>query len=173
MNALELLKKYKESSRDINNELRKGNLTLENTAIDALFSKKEVPSTLYRLIDNKHVQFEGGIFCDPAYLSCTDDVDEFIGKTGPKEHIACLKINMVSPFLCINVKEVLTDYDDEGEYILPRKTKLKLVEEPMVYSGVSQLEEFLDEFDCNIGSKQLWGEGIRTISLYTLEFVKE
>lgn len=173
MNTLEVLKQYKESSRDINNELRKGIITLENTAIDSLFSEIEVPPTLYRLIDNKRVQFESDIFCDSAYLSCTDEVDNFINKTGPKQHIACLKINMLSPFPCINVKEWLTEYDDEGEYILPRKLRLRLVEKPIVYSGVIQFDEFLADYDCYISSVQLWEEGIKNISLYTLEIVKE
>jgi hypothetical protein len=79
---------------------------------------------------------------------------------------------MPSLFPCINVKELLTDYDDEGEYILPRNLRLKLVEEPKVYSSVSQFDEFLDKYDCSISSNQLWGEGVKTISLYTLEIVK-
>jgi len=173
MSAIDQLKVYKKNSSTINNQLRDGNVVSENTAIDALFSEIKVPQTLYRLIDNKYAQFEFGIFCDSAYLSCTDEVDNFIHKTGPKQHLACLKINMSSPFSCINVKELLTEYDDEGEYILPRNMRLRLVEEPKVYSGVSQFDEFLDEYDCSIGSNQLWGEGIKTISLYTLEIVKE
>ena len=170
---MEQLKLYKQNSATINNQLRDGYITTENTAIDALFSEIEVPSTLYRLIDNKHVQFESDIFCDSAYLSCTDEVDNFIHKTGPKQHLACLKINIPSPFPCINVKELLTEHDDEGEYILPRKLRLKLVEKPKDYSGVLQFDEFLADYDCYISSDQLWGEGIKTISLYTLEIVKE
>lgn len=173
MDAIEILKKYKNNSKEINNLLRNGIINSETCAMDELLSKEGVPPILYRLIDNKYAKFDGGIFCDPAYLSCTGDVDEFIGKTGPKEHIACLKIYMVFPILCINVKKMLTDYDDEGEFILHRNTKLRLVEEPKVYSGVSQFDEFLDEYDCSIGSNQLWGEGIKSISLYTLEIVKE
>lgn len=80
---------------------------------------------------------------------------------------------MLSPFPCINVKEWLTEYDDEGEYILPRKLRLRLVEKPIVYSGVIQFDEFLADYDCYISSVQLWEEGIKNISLYTLEIVKE
>lgn len=172
MSAIDQLKEYKKNSSIINNQLREGNMGSENTTIDELFSEIEVPPTLYRLIDNKRVQFESNIFCDSAYLSCTDEVDNFINKTGLKQHLACLKINMPSLFPCINVKELLTEYDDEGEYILPRNLRLKLVEEPKVYSSVSQFDEFLDKYDCSISSNQLWGEGVKTISLYTLEIVK-
>ena len=173
MSAIDQLKVYKKNSSTINNQIREGNVVSDNTAIDALFSEKEVPPTLYRLIDNKHVQFESGIFCDPAYLSCTDAVDNFIHKTGPKQHLACLKIYMQSPFPCINVKELLTEYDNEGEYILPRNLKLRLVEKHKDYSGILQFDEFLADFDCYIGSNQLWKEGIKTLSLYTVEIVKE
>ena len=172
MDVIDYLKAYKENSATINNQLRGGNETSENTAIDAFFSEKEVPSILFRLIDNKHVIFEDGIFCDYAYLSCTDEVDNFINKTGPIQHLACMRINMVSPFLCINVKEILTEFDDEGEYILPRGLKLRIVDKPKDYTNVSQFDEFLEEMDCYISSKQLWVEGIKTISLYSLEIVK-
>ena len=173
MSPIDQLKTYKENSTTINNQLREGNESPEFTVIDELFSEIEVPPTLYRLIDNVHIHFESGIFCDSAYLSCTDEVDNFIHKTGPKQHLACLNINMPSSFPCINVKELLTEYDDEGEFILPRNLRLKLLEHPKVYSDVRQFDEFLDKYDCSIGSNQLRGEGIKTISLYTLEIVKD
>lgn len=170
MNALELLKQYKESSREINNELRNGKMTFENIAIDALFSDREIPPTLYRLIDNKYARFEGDVFCDFAYLSCTDDIDNFILKTDPTNHLACLKINVNSPFPCIHVEELLPEFASEGEYILPRNINMQLVGIE-TYDSIEGFDLFLENLNSVTGSNELWECGIRTISQYDLEIV--
>ena len=170
MAAIDKLKEYKKNSQNINQELREGYTNAETCAIDELFSEIEVPSTLYRLLDNQYMNFNGDIFCDPAYLSCTDDADSFICKTDPTNHLACMAIKMKSPFSCIDVTKMLSEFDGEGEFLLPRKTKLKLVESKD-FNGIAEFDEFIDSFDLYTGSAELWENGIRTISLYTFEIV--
>ena len=172
MDAIEMLKRYKHNSREINDTLRSGIINSEICAMDELLSKKEVPHTLYRLIDNKDVKFDGDIFCDPAYLSCTDDIDNFLLRTDSTDYLACLEIKMDSPFSCIHVEEFLPEYDSEGEFILPRNQNLRLLGQE-TFVDIVQFDIFLEKFDSSIGSKELWGGGIKTISLYTLEIVKE
>ena len=75
MCAIEKLKEYKTNSTTINTELRNGAENPELYAIDELFSDVDVPSILYRIPDNQYVIIRNDIFCDPAYLSCTDNVD--------------------------------------------------------------------------------------------------
>lgn len=170
MEAIEKLKEYKNESNEINNKLRNGIVNSETCLIDALFSRKAVPSILYRLLDNKYINIIDGIFCDPAYLSCTKDIDEFICKTDPTNHIACIIIQMKSPFLCINVSEIIPEFDDEGEYILPRELKLRLVGYKKLNS-ITEFDEFLDKIGSCTGSNELWKSGIKHISLYNMEIM--
>lgn len=170
MNALNQLEVYKNNSTTINNQLREGNVVSENTAIDALFSEIDVPPTLYRLIDNKYAQFKDDIFCDFAYLSCTDDIDNFILRTDPTNHLACFKINMKSQFTCIHVEELLRGHASEGEYILPRNTKMQLVGIEF-FDGIERFDVFLDSMNSVTGSKELWAYGIRKISQYELKIM--
>lgn len=171
MDAIEILKKYKKNSTEINNLLRSSVINSETCALDELFAENKVPSVLYRLVDNHLVKFDGVCFCTPTYLSCTDDIDNFILRTDPTDHLACFRINMPSSFQCIHVEDLLPEYDGEGEYILPRSLKLKLVEEPQDYNTLLRFDEFLDERNSVTGSKELWAHGIRIITLYTLEIV--
>ena len=170
MGAIEKLKEYKNNSHDINQSLREGSDNPNLNAIDVLFSEIEVPSILYRLLDNQFVKIIGDVFCDPAYLSCTDDIDYFICKTDPTNHLACMAIKMTSPSLSINVTKMLPEYDGEGEYLLPRETKLKLVESKD-FNGIAEFDEFLESFNLNTGSDELWGNGIKIITLYTFVIV--
>jgi hypothetical protein len=171
MDAIEMLKKYKNSSTEINEQLRSGVINSETCVLDELFVENEVPPTLYRLLDNNIIEFDGDIYCDSANLSCTDDIDNFILKTDPTDHLACFRINMPSSFPCIHVEDLLPEYNGEGEYILPRNLKLKLVDTPQEYNTLLQFDEFLDERNSVTGSKELWAHGIRKITLYTLEIV--
>ena len=138
--------------------------------MDKLLCDKIVPPTLYRLIDNNKVEFDGDKYCDLAFLSCTDDIDNFILKTDLTDHLACFIIKMKSPFSCINVGELLSEYATEGEYILPRNTMMQLVGIE-TYDGIEAFDVFLDNLNSVTGSKELWAHGIRIITLYTLEIV--
>lgn len=167
MCAIDKLKEYKNNSDTINQKLREG---CENPdIIDDLFSDRDVPPTLYRFLANQYIKFDGDIFCDPAYLSCTDNVDNFICKV-PTDHLACLAIELESPTSCIYVKDLLTDYDDEGEFILPRNIKLRLIKEKSKdYNNIEEFDMFLDQVNSYTGSDELYyARGIKTISLYTL-----
>lgn len=170
MGAIDKLKEYKKNSQNINQELREGNADADTCAIDELFSEIEVPSILYRLLDNQYMIFNGDIFCDPAYLSCTDDADNYICKTDPTNHLACMVINMKSPFSSINVTKKLPEFDGEGEFILPRETRLRLVESKD-FNNIAKFDEFTDSLNLSTGSDELWGNGIRTITLYTFDIV--
>jgi len=170
MSAIEKLKGYKSNSYDINMKLREGHNDPNLHAIDELFSEIKVPSTLYRLLDNKYVILDGDIFCDPAYLSCTDHIDNFISKTDPTNHLACMAIKMKSPYPSINVTEVLPEYDGEGEFLLRRELRLKLVGLDD-FNDISEFDIFLESLNSYTGSAELWGNGIRAISLYSFEIV--
>lgn len=50
MDAIEMLKKYKKKSEEINDALRGGIINSEICAMDKLLCDKIVPPTLYRLI---------------------------------------------------------------------------------------------------------------------------
>lgn len=169
MSAIDKLKEYKRNSDAINQQLREGSDNPDLYAIDDLFSEREVPPTLYRLIDNNFVKSDGDVFCDPAYLSCTDDIDNFICKV-PTNHLACLIIKLDSPTSCIYVEELLPEFDGEGEYILPRSLKLQLVNDSAkVLKSIDEFDKFLEENNSYTGSEELRGaRKLETISLYTL-----
>lgn len=170
MDKLELLRDYVQNAEpQINQELRVGKDCPNAVIFDSLFVSGEVPDTLYRLVPNSIINFDNdGIFLDPAYLSCTDDVDKFLGGISSND-IACMIINVPSPFQRIVVNEVLPDYNDEGEYILPRNLGLRKTDHQQ-YTGLNGFMNFIEKVGSSESAKTLLDiYHIERIDLY--EFV--
>lgn len=139
----DLIRLYVESAEpEINRYLRAGIVTDNAYSFDELFVEDEVPDTLYRLLPAENVNITDGIICDPGYMSSTNDIDKFIDKVSG-ENIACLKINMHSPFRRIFVSEILPNHNDEGEYILPRNLQLT-VQSHERFNDAEGFASFLD-----------------------------
>lgn len=156
MNELELLRDYVQNAEpQINQELRFGRDCPDAVIFDKLFVNGEVPDTLYRLVPNKNICFDNdGFFLDPAYLSCTDDVDKYLGRINSND-IACMIINVPSPFQRIVVNEMLPNFNDEGEYILPRNLRLRRTTYQQ-YIGINSFMDFIEKVGSYESAKTLF-----------------
>lgn len=146
MNELELLRVYIESAEpSINRELREG--YSPNAALfDTLFVEGEIPDILYRLIPNENVHIiQDNTICAPAYLSCTNDVDNYIGRIN-SEHLACIKIATTSPMHRIIVNHFFPNHNEEGEIILPRNLRLRITNH-QIFEGVGSFAHFIEIVD--------------------------
>lgn len=144
MNELELLKEYITSSEPrLNYELRSGENCEDAVIFDRLFSVGEVPTTLYRFLPDKNMQIsEDNIFCDSAYLSCTSDIDKYWGRTNG-EKLTCIMIKTHSPMSRVDINSFLPNQNDEGEYILPRNSRLRITKH-QCFEGIHGFEKFID-----------------------------
>ena len=170
MNELELLRDYvKNAEPQINQELRLGGDCPNAVIFDNLFVNGEMPGTLYRLVPNRIISIDNdGIFLDPAYLSCTDDVDKYLGRINSND-LACMIIDVPSPFQRIVVNEMLSDYNDEGEYILPRNLGLRKTNHQQ-YIGINGFMDFIEKVGSSESAKTLFDiYHIERIDIY--EFV--
>lgn len=95
-----------------------------------------------------------GFFLDPAYLSCTDDVDKYLGRINSND-IACMIINVPSPFQRIVVNEMLPNFNDEGEYILPRNLRLRRTTYQQ-YIGINSFMDFIEKVGSYESAKTLF-----------------
>lgn len=173
MNEQEALLNYVcQGSPEVNVILRTNNGDLEGKTFDGLFTIGDVPNPLYHLMNNEHVVIgEDNIMTDPAYLSCTSDVDNFIARV-EGTHIACLKIQIESPSSRINVQELLPDQNDEGEFILPRGSRL-LLTETTHYQGINGIQQFLDNERSSSSARELNGiYHINEITVYKLTYME-
>lgn len=150
----------------VNKDLRAGNKSL--LTFDGLFEEGEIPQKLYRLMPNESVVIHNQMMCDLGYLSCTTSIDNFISHTSG-EHIACLKILLDSPQKRIKVNDLLPNANDEGEYILPANTRLKLINQ-YTYSDNEQFKKLIEQEELHIGSKELTNiYRIKSVTLYLLK----
>lgn len=167
---LQPLKDYvAEAEPLVNKLLRKGKTEIEGL-FDHKFTVGDTPETLYRYQPNCDVNIsEDGIFCDKGYLSCSDDASGFISKVDGQD-IACLIIKMPSKTSRIVVGELLTDHNDEGEYILPRGLKFKITRLKQ-YKTKEELDEFIESFEIRESSQCLKDMyKINSITTYELIF---
>ncbi len=175
MGELDVLQAYIKNSKPINDNLRKGVDIPEILILDELFTYGEVPKYLYRLLQNSEVKITGGDkIVDAAYLSCSSRFDGFIDRTGKVKHLACYRIEEVSPINRIIVNDYLPNQNDEGEIILQRNLPLQIVSIE-VYNGVDDFERLLEEVECDsTGPKELYYVmGIEKINLYKLQLFAE
>lgn len=171
MDRIKLLKDYVEMANpELNIELRNGIVSENALEFEKLFETGPVPNVLYRLMPNEFVHVNKGVICDPGYLSCTEDVDKFLGHI-EGQHIACLKINLESPMSRINVCKRLQSHNDESEYILPRNLRLR-VEEINNYAGRMQLNRFLNDVNSVTSADELVDIlRIKEVTMYLLSII--
>lgn len=141
----ELLLEYVKSGEPaINLLLRAGKTSEDVEKFDTLFVEDDIPGILYRLMPLECVQIESDIIYSPSYISTTTNIDKFIDKVAGRE-IACLRINVPSPFRRISVLDVITGCNDEGEYILPRGLRLRVTAHYHFEAG--KFADFLEMVD--------------------------
>lgn len=174
MDELDVLRNYVNNSALINNNLREGVDIPDKEIIDSFLTYGTVPHFLYRLLPFEDVHDLGnGIISDAGYLSCSANFDDFIDSVGYTNHLACFMIENTSPINRINIRELLPEFNDEREYILPRNLVLQIIFQ-REYNGVADFDRFLDEVACeSTGSEELYyAMGIRKISLFRLRIVR-
>lgn len=173
MDELDVLRNYVNNSALINNDLREGVDIPEKEIIDSFLTYGTVPHFLYRLLpfENVHV-LENDTISDAAYLSCSANFDDFIDSVGCINHLACFRIENASPINRIIIRDLLQDFNDEGEYLLPRNLVLQIISQTE-YNGIADFERLLEEVECfSTGSTELfYAMGIKTITLYRLRVV--
>lgn len=165
----QLIKDYVESAEPtINQQLRAGTITEEIIRFDTLFVEGNMPEVLFRFLPADFVNIDNGVMCDSGYMSCTDDIDKFMGKV-EGNRIACLRISTSSPYRRILIKEVLPNHNDEGEYILPRGIRMKVVAQQR-FEGVDGFTEFLEKVG-SFESAETLSEiyHLESIDLYDME----
>ena len=114
---------------------------------------------------------EGNIITDPAYLSCTSDLDNVINHVDGT-HIACLKIKIEAPLPHINVHKRLPNQNDEGEFILPRGSRL-LLTGTTHYQGINGIQQFLYDERSLLGVNALMElYHINEITTYELTYLE-
>ena len=167
MDEIDNLKKYlRQSEPDVNKELRLGNNNCGLT-FDSLFYWGETPSVLYRLLPNDNVEITDNALCDSAYLSCTNSIDNFIDHVNADD-IACLKIHINRPILRIVPNQLFEQNNDEGEFILPRNTRLHLLR--CYKYEHDEFADFIENEKCIISPRELKEVyKINSITLYCFE----
>lgn len=169
MEEIENLKIYVCSANpDVNNELRKG--IESDLTFDGLFKIRETPKVLYRLLPIEYISINDGVMSDAAYLSCTTNMDNFIGRiSGEYNNIACLKIMVNTPINCICVNDILSENNNEEEYILPRNTRLRLLQEN-TFSNDMEFDDLIITENMNTRIEELKEiYKINTITVYTMQ----
>lgn len=166
MNRKELLEQYvKSPNPTINSELRNGIESKNALLFDTLFELGEVPPKLYRWMPNEYIRVDNNnTIVDPAYLSCSKSVDYFC-KHVTENNLACLVIETQQKTKHINVQKELPNYNDEGEYILPRNLSLKLKRKEQC-SNLTDMEKFLCKEGSVVSAKELKGSGINSFWVY-------
>lgn len=116
---LEALELYVESERPlVNIQLRNGE-ECNSGLFDGLMKTLEHPKVLYRWLPNHYMYVtENNLYQDKAYYSCSNRFDSFVGHVD-SEDLACLMIETGDMFQGVNVNVLLTDFNNEGEFILP------------------------------------------------------
>lgn len=169
MNELENLKLYlQQAEPEVNKALRNGDES--DLTFDSLFQRGNVPPFLYRMLSIEHVAIKDDVVQDPAYLSCTTSIDNFIEHvTG--SHIVCFKIQMNPPANRICVQEIEPNMNDEGEYILPRNSRIQVISST-TYSTNIEFEELCEQEELELSGKMLMDlYHIESITLYEMELL--
>ena len=87
---------------------------------DGLMTTLDSPKALFRWLPNQYMYvIDNNLYQDKAYYSCSSRFDSFVGHVN-SDDLACLWIKTGDTFQGINVNILLPDYNNEGEYILPR-----------------------------------------------------
>ena len=168
---IQRLREYVSSSEPVVNKLLRAHQDASNYTFDSLFAKAVIPQSLYRLLPNEFVNIEGNSYKDDGYLSFTKSIDKGIDHFSHATILACLEFELPKSFLCIDVCNLLTTYNDEGEFILPRGLTFN-VDYSKSFSGEDKIQLFLDSLNSRTSSKELcdfWK--ITTIYHYKLSLI--
>jgi hypothetical protein len=153
--AQSLLRRYVSVAEPtINKQLREGTADeREVTLFDTLFTNACLPSALYRWLPSAAVQINDKIIVDNAYLSCSQRVDDFINHIND-DNPACYIIKTYDGLKSIDVNRTLPDFNDEGEYVLPRGMKLQVLSDKVYQQP--DYNKFLSDIHCDsISNKEL------------------
>ena len=145
----------------LNQLLRNGVCHNDIRIFDSLFKKNTLPQYLFRIFPQENLIIDSNIITDKAYLSCTTDAENFIGKAGCGE-IVCLRIHTNPELLSINVKEILPDHNDEGEYILYRDLRLKILNNGRKNYDQTRFNMFIRDID----NDNMTANELTNISMY-------
>lgn len=130
----------------LNQLLRNGTVSDDINLFDSLFRKNRLPQYLFRIFPKENLIKANDILTDKAYLSCTTDAGNFIGKVERPE-IVCLRIHTNPEVLSINVNEILPNANDEGEYILYRDLRLKILNNGIKDYDQTMFNTFIQDID--------------------------
>ena len=73
-NNLENLRSYVCALEPKVNKLLRNNQDASELTFDELFKASSEPQTLFRVLNNKHIDTQNNLFSDKAYLSCSKDI---------------------------------------------------------------------------------------------------
>lgn len=139
---LECLTKYVKSlaEPDVNIFLRnKGNIDASKDVecLDSLVSEIEIPSLLFRGIDLPDFSLEvGKKYCDPAFISTSQNVDVAFGQFARRNNSILLVIHVPSNHVKgINVSQLIGDDTYENEIILNRGTNFYVTSKTVYGEG--------------------------------------
>lgn len=173
MKEIVKLRSYVNSAEPEVNRLLRNDQDASDLTFDSLFERGVIPHPLYRLMDNKYIRacIHDDIFMDQGYLSCTTDVDKFIGRvTG--DVIACLEFDIQDEFDRIDVNVLLPEFNDEKEIILPKGLGLKLTLEGE-YSNETEIQLFLNRIKSSCSAREIYGLlNIKKIFYYKASLIK-
>lgn len=166
-NNLENLRLYVCASEPKVNKLLRNNQDASELTFDELFKASSEPQTLFRVLNNKHIDTQNNLFSDKAYLSCSKDIDCFINHINGDD-IACIQFHIPQGFLTIEVSSLLPEQNDEKEVILPRGLVFNIESEEK-YSGREEIEKFLEIVNSDLSVREICDiYQIKTIHFYKL-----
>ena len=166
---LEALKNYvRDSAPKVNKLLRRGEVPVDGL-FDGLIKTMDKPKILFRWLPNRFMHvIDKNRYQDKAYYSCSNSFDAFIGRVDGN-NLACLKIKTGDSFQGVNVNELLHDYNDEGEFIVPHGHAFR-VNQSTVYTD-NEFDKLLLKEGSNERPNTLTDVfHIKSITVYEMEY---
>jgi len=136
---------------------------------DGLMTTLDSPKALFRWLPNQYMYvIDNNLYQDKAYYSCSSRFDAFIGRVDGS-NLACLKIETGDSFQGVDVNELLPDYNDEGEFILPHGHVFR-VNQSTVYTD-NEFDKLLLKEGSNERHNTLTDVyHIKSITVYEMEY---
>ena len=166
---LEVLKTYVKDSAPKVNKLLRSEEVLVDGLFDGLIKTMHKPKILFRWLPNQYMYvIDNNLYQDKAYYSCSSRFDAFIGRVDGS-NLACLKIETGDSFQGVDVNELLPDYNDEGEFILPHGHVFR-VNQSTVYTD-NEFDKLLLKEGSNERHNTLTDVyHIKSITVYEMEY---
>ena len=131
--AKSALKRYvQQAEPEVNTFLRRGASCEDVVLLDSLFVTTSHSITVYRALPNFLINGCPSTFCDSAFISTSRDLSTALFQFGLGPEPALLIIDVPSGAEIINVNDIISDCNDEGEIILPRSSRL-IIDSAIVY----------------------------------------